>query len=223
MSVDAAVRAFLDQLRRRARPPARETELPPADDSLRALDRGSDLAARFIASAEAAGCRVHRVNLAEWTSAIEQIFAQHGITSVLVQAEDGTALTPERVADLTRVLADGGVSVMTETSDTVLFDVGAAVTGVLSATAETGTLVCASGPSSARGATLIPPVHIAVVDQSQVVADLFDTFAWLGRRGELPANVNLITGPSKTADIEGVLVTGMHGPGIVHVVLTGPG
>lgn len=222
MSVDAAVRAFLDQLRRRVRPPAKTTELPPADDALRAVEPGSDPAARFVASAEAAGCRVHRAGTVDWASQVARIVAEHGIASVLVQAEPGTALTPERAADLTRVLANGGVSVMTETSDAVLFDVGAAVTGVLSATAETGTLVCASGAASARGATLIPPVHLAVVDQSQLVADLFDTFAWLGQRGELPANVNLITGPSKTADIEGVLVTGMHGPGVVHVILMEP-
>lgn len=219
MSVDAAAWAFLDQLRRRVRPPAKGTELPPADDALRAVDAGSDVATRFAASAEAAGCRVHRVNPAEWTSAIEQIVAEHGIASVLVQAEAGTALTPQRAAELTRVLTDRGLSVVKETSDAVLFDVGAAVTGVLSATAETGTLVCASGPSSARGATLVPPVHIAIVDQTQLVADLFDLFVWLEQCGELPANVNLITGPSKTADIEGVLVTGMHGPGVVHIIL----
>lgn len=222
MSVEAAVRTFLDQLRRRVRPPAQVTELPPADDALRAVDPGSDLATRFVASAEVAGCRVHRVGLADWTSQVARIVAEQDITSVLVQAEPRTALTPERAAHLARVLTDHSVSVMTETSDAVLFDVGAAVTGVLSATAETGTLVCASGPSSARGSTLVPPVHIAIVDQAQLVADLFDTFAWLGRRGELPANVNLITGPSKTADIEGVLVTGMHGPGVVHVILVEP-
>ncbi|MEW6199096.1 MAG: lactate utilization protein [Planctomycetota bacterium] len=222
MSVEAAVRAFLDRLRRRVRLPAKKTELPPADDTLRAVEPSLDLAARFVASAEAAGCRVHRVGTADWTAQVARIVTEHRIASVLVQVEPGTALTPERAADLTRVLADRGVSMMTETSDAVLFDVGAAVTGVLSATAETGTLVCASGAASARGATLIPPVHIAVVDQSQLVADLYDTFAWLRRRDELPANVNLITGPSKTADIEGVLVTGMHGPGVVHVILLEP-
>ncbi len=90
------------------------------------------------------------------------------------------------------------------------------------AVAETGTVVCTSGPQSARGSSLLPPIHIALVSEAQLVADLFDLFPRLAA-GELPANVNLITGPSKTADIEGVLVTGMHGPGAVHLVLVRAG
>src|SRR5690606_31775151 len=95
MSVEAEVRVFLDQLRRRVRPPAQVTELPPADDALRAVDPGSDLATRFVASAEAAGCRVHRAGPADWTARVARIVAEQGITSVLVQTEAGTALTPE--------------------------------------------------------------------------------------------------------------------------------
>ena len=64
---------------------------------------------------------------------------------------------------------------------------------------------------------MIPPVHIAVVAQAQIVPDLCDFFDGLG--GSLPANINVITGPSKTADIEGILITGVHGPGDVHVVV----
>jgi L-lactate utilization protein LutC len=67
------------------------------------------------------------------------------------------------------------------------------------------------------------PVHVAVVGEWQIVPDLFDFFESLAAGPNLPANVNLITGPSKTADIEGVLVTGMHGPGQVHIVLVGEG
>ena len=70
----------------------------------------------------------------------------------------------------------------------------------------------------ARGASLIPPVHIALLDRTQIVGDLFDYFDRLASTG-LPANINLITGPSKTADIEGILITGVHGPGVVHVLL----
>ena len=62
-------------------------------------------------------------------------------------------------------------------------------------------------------------MHVAVVDTTQVLPDLYDCLDALGERPQLPANVSLITGPSKTADIEGELVTGVHGPGELHVVL----
>ena len=60
---------------------------------------------------------------------------------------------------------------------------------------------------------------MAIVPREAIVPDLYDYLERLSRRGELPANAVLISGPSKTADIEGVLVTGVHGPGRVMAVL----
>ena len=68
--------------------------------------------------------------------------------------------------------------------------------------------------------SLLPPVHIAVADRSQLLPDLFDLFRQLPPE-EMPSCVSLITGPSKTGDIELRLVTGVHGPGEIHVVLIG--
>jgi L-lactate dehydrogenase complex protein LldG len=98
-------------------------------------------------------------------------------------------------------------------------DVG--VTACDLAIAETGTLMVCSGPGQERLASLLPPVHVAVVLESQLVPDLLDAVARLGERGfdGLPGNVALITGPSKTGDIELQLTTGVHGPGKWHVVI----
>jgi L-lactate utilization protein LutB len=86
--------------------------------------------------------------------------------------------------------------------------------------AETGSVVLASRPEQPRSLSLLPPVHIAVAQRRQLLPDLFDLFAVLGARGEdLPAGLTIITGPSKTGDIELRLVTGVHGPGEVHVVV----
>lgn len=122
---------------------------------------------------------------------------------------------------MSAIRADG-IDVKSTLDDQTLFSVDAAVTGVSAAIAETGTIVCTSGPDQARGASLIPPVHIAVVSASQILPDLCDYLAQLVDGDDLPANTNLISGPSKTADIEGILITGVHGPGELHVVLIAP-
>ena len=96
--------------------------------------------------------------------------------------------------------------------------------GISSATwaiAETGTLVMASEPGRERIVSLLPKTHVAIVERRQILPDLFDLFDVLGQRptDALPSNVTLITGPSKTGDLELKLTTGVHGPGEWHVVL----
>ena len=90
--------------------------------------------------------------------------------------------------------------------------------------AETGTVVMATEPNEPRSVSLLPPVHIAVAERSQLLPDLFDLFDLFSpsRPANLPPScLTLITGPSKTGDIELQLVTGVHGPGEVHVIVCG--
>ena len=88
------------------------------------------------------------------------------------------------------------------------------------AIAETGSLLMCSRSGRERVASLLPPTHVAVVERAQIVPDLIDAVERLsGGANELPSNVVLITGPSKTGDIELQLTTGVHGPGKWHVVV----
>lgn len=85
------------------------------------------------------------------------------------------------------------------------------------ALAETGSLVLSSGPGKSRLATLLPPVHIALVPVGRLTPDLF---TWTGARTDhLPANLTLVSGPSKTADIEQTMAIGVHGPERFIVIL----
>ncbi len=81
--------------------------------------------------------------------------------------------------------------------------------------AETGSLVLSAGPGRHRLASLAPPLHVAVLSRKNILANLEEAIARLGVRTSV-----VITGPSRTADIEGVLVRGIHGPGRVLVLLT---
>ena len=67
-----------------------------------------------------------------------------------------------------------------------------------------------------RSLSLVAPVHVAIVEPKQFLPDLVDLFEKLAAEPH-PGNTVIITGPSKTADIEMTLVTGVHGPGVVQV------
>ena len=103
----------------------------------------------------------------------------------------------------------------------VLFECDAGITSAQWAIAESGTLVVESAHERNRLASLVPPVHIAVLPTSRMCERLGDALERLrGGTGELPSrSITMITGPSRTADIEQTLVMGVHGPQQIHVVL----
>ena len=98
-------------------------------------------------------------------------------------------------------------------------DVG--ITSADYALADTGTLVMLASPAEARLISLLPPVHIAVVPQERVLSGLDELLTILPDPAGQTSSMVLITGPSRTADIEQILVRGVHGPGEIHVVVVG--
>jgi L-lactate dehydrogenase complex protein LldG len=106
---------------------------------------------------------------------------------------------------------------------------GLGVTGADLAIAETGTLVLRSGAGRPRSTSLLPPVHVAVLDAGALIESLAQLAVLLESWHEGPpaswqgANINLITGPSRTADIELTLTRGVHGPREVHAVFVEDG
>ena len=96
------------------------------------------------------------------------------------------------------------------------------ITGAWCAIAETGTVVVLSGADTPTGTTLLPDTHIAVVPATRLVSGMEEMFALLrAERGRLPRAINMISGPSRTGDIEQTIVLGAHGPFRVHILLLG--
>jgi L-lactate dehydrogenase complex protein LldG len=96
------------------------------------------------------------------------------------------------------------------------------ITGCFCAIAETGTLVMVSGTQTPTATFLLPETHVAIVLADQVVPGMEEAFARIrGEHGALPRAVNLVSGPSRTGDIEQTIVLGAHGPRRMHVVLVG--
>jgi L-lactate dehydrogenase complex protein LldG len=96
-------------------------------------------------------------------------------------------------------------------------DVG--ITSADYALADTGSLVMLSSPQEARLISLLPPSHIAVVPRERILTGLDELFTVLPTPAVQSSSMVLITGPSRTADIEQILVRGVHGPGQIMVVI----
>ena len=93
------------------------------------------------------------------------------------------------------------------------------VTPALAGIAETGTLMAASGPDHPTTLNFLPAVHIVVLQADRVVGTYEEAWERLREAGALPRTVNLITGPSRTGDIEQTIFLHAHGPGRLHIVL----
>jgi L-lactate dehydrogenase complex protein LldG len=98
-------------------------------------------------------------------------------------------------------------------------DIG--ITSADYALSDTGTLVMLASPAESRLISLLPPAHLAVVPVDRILTGLDELFTLLPNPAAQTSSMVLITGPSRTADIEQILVRGVHGPGHVTVVIVG--
>jgi L-lactate dehydrogenase complex protein LldG len=90
--------------------------------------------------------------------------------------------------------------------------------------ADTATLVMRTRPGQARSVSLVPAIHIAVVELNRIIADLKELYALLkwdpqASKEGITNCMTFISGPSKTADIEATMVHGAHGPREVHIIV----
>jgi L-lactate dehydrogenase complex protein LldG len=94
---------------------------------------------------------------------------------------------------------------------------GAGVSRALYGLADTGSVVLAASPDEPRASSLLPEVHVSLLAEDRILPGLEALFEAVGP--ELPSALAIVTGPSRSADIEQKLAVGVHGPGEVHVVL----
>ncbi len=198
-----------------------EAPVPPVVDEelVRLAGPDDDLLELFTRRAEEVGMTVHRTTQAQWPQQVAAQLAQAGARSAALGFKDRDrpdALSPFLVragVDILDWRHEGGVDAQ--------FEVDAGVTDVHAALAETGTLICCSDAQHSRCLSLVPPLHVAVVRRSEVLPDMIDYWRSVEAEsgGALSSSISFITGPSKTADIEGELITGVHGPEKVEIYL----
>ena len=141
-----------------------------------------------------------------------------------LEAVDGRCLVVQNereLADAVNRIAHGKKVATSDApppaKDLFNFDVG--ITKAQGAIAETGTLVLDSAVEQNRLVSLVPPIHIAILDASRIYATLGETLSALQANGEVSPAITFITGPSRTADIELTLAIGVHGPQELYVII----
>ena len=143
---------------------------------------------------------------------------------VVVQTED------EIVQEVKRILGDSEPRIAISDAPLLqrligvrpagnIFDYEVGISTAQAAIAETGTLVLDSARERHRLVSLVPPVHIAIVDASSIFQTLGEALAFIYQNGNISPAVTFITGPSRTADIELTLAIGVHGPQELYVII----
>lgn len=184
-------------------------DLPDEDTAARAT--------RFVANARGWQAEVHETTLPDLPKTIADVLATHGVRRLLAGRD--TAL----VDALNTLPDDVGLiwfdRPLAEFKDTVFDHVEAGITTTRGGIADTGSLILWPDIREPRTLSLVPPLHIAVLHADTIHATLHHAMAQGDWASQLPTNALLVTGPSKTADIQRLLVYGAHGPKQLVILL----
>ena len=166
----------------------------------------------------------------DMASTVERIASAAEIPAAVARYLDALELPPELAAQKSHAgvcwpeFADldwSGAGLSIEARPTAGHD-RLGITGAFCAIAETGTLVFTTGADTPTASALLPDTHVAVVRADRVVAGMEEAFALVrAATGGMPRAMNMISGPSRTGDIEQTIVLGAHGPYRVHLLLLG--
>ena len=163
---------------------------------------------------EAMRTEVHITSERDWLDLLEDILRQHNIKDLLYgpQTPIGEALQQkwQNSADGLPELVPYDVEV--EEIKERIFSVEAGITSTMGGIADTGALILWSSKEEPRLMSLVPPIHIAILRADKIYNSLLEVMQKENWSANMPTNAFLISGPSKTADIELILAFGVHGP-----------
>ncbi len=190
-----------------------QKETPPGIQPIKVQDQApavpaeetEDLVQRFIQELEALGGHAQRVKSNELSGHILDILKKQNIDAALIW---------DKIPGLDEADLTGSGLRVVKSPDA---SIKAGITGAAWAIADTGTIVIPSGEGQPLGASLLPEIHIAVVRASRMLLSLDQ--AMMKKEVRDAASLALVTGPSRTADIEMTLTIGVHGPGELDVFI----
>jgi L-lactate dehydrogenase complex protein LldG len=189
--------------------------------SHRLVETSSEKASRFRTLIELAHAEVVAVNAENWVKKLEEILHAKGLTDLLVAP--GTEHGRQAMGRLSEsgIACKGYDQSIEAWKDEMFHQTPASLTTARAAVAETGTLILWPDADEPRLMSLVPPVHIVLLDARRIYDTFHEAMQSEGWKDGLPTNALLISGPSKTADIQVTLAYGAHGPKELVVLLMG--
>jgi L-lactate dehydrogenase complex protein LldG len=187
----------------------------------RQSESAADKVARFRQCIEFAHAEVHAVSRNNWAPVVHQLLKARGIDKLLVA--EGTPHGDTALDELPpRGIECSVYDMAIEAWKSEMFNATpASLTAARGAIAETGTLILWPDALEPRLMSLVPPVHIVLLDTANIHNTFFEAMTAESWHNGLPTNALLISGPSKTADIQQTLAYGAHGPKELIVLLMG--
>lgn len=170
---------------------------------------------------EAMHTEVIVTDTAHWVDALKEVLRKRSLNGLLYAPSTpiGKALATAWASDLPPLV---GYTEAVEQCKDRLFSIDASITATQGGLADVGALIVWPDADEPRLMSLAPALHIAVLDAAKIHDSLAQAIAREHWQEQMPTNVLLISGPSKTADIELVLTFGVHGPKeLVVLILDG--
>ena len=193
---------------------AEQIQVPDVDMPQPLILNREEKLSRLVSMMEAMRTEVHIVAAEQWTETLKTIARENSWKRLLYGP--GSAIGPaietawndddDMLPQLMPYTAPA------ETFKADLFEVDAGITSVRGGVADTGAIVLWPDEHEPRLMSLVPPVHVAVLDADTIAVSLAEMIQAEQWADGMPTNALLISGPSKTADIEFTLVFGVHGP-----------
>lgn len=166
----------------------------------------------FEQALESVHGEVHHCTNDTWIDRLAEVLATRGARNLLIPARHslGVALRRAQRDDLPGLLIyDEPIG---SWQATLFNEVDASITSTRGGIAETGSLILWPTVDEPRLMSLVPPVHIAVLEADQLYTTFHEAMRAQDWAAGMPTNALLVSGPSKTADIEQTLAYGVHGP-----------
>lgn len=177
---------------------------------------------RFQANLESVHGEVHRVKRSEWLLTLSAVLEKKAVRNMLVarQHQIGREIRNAAAPRMPELL--DYEQPVEEWRETLFTEVDAGITSTRGGIAETGSLILWPTADEPRLMSLVPALHIAVVDAETIYGTFFEAMRAQRWAEAMPTNALLVSGPSKTADIEQTLAYGVHGPRELLVLLRLP-